>query len=443
VRFLAEEWRPGDAILVNAGYAYTALEAYWAGEPIAWRGRMVGDGAGDWPEPTSRGPVLVQAGSVDGPSSLGWGDPDSDFYAMSRAETADALAHLFADFDRVWVYRIYDTVTDEDGFIRGWLDGHGIQFYDRVFSGESSLRVQGFVTGRDPLAGTTAAAGDTLADGSLGLVASSAPAPTVEVGGALDLALVWEVGAQPVDDAIFFAGLFDETGQRWAQTDEHPLGPLYLAADWPVGGKVRTPMRIQVPVGTPLGLYRLEVGWYHFVDGQPVWLPWTTGERLVLGEVEVVAPEDWEALAQPETMYTAGVKIGEDVRLVGFDAPVLEAQPGETLRLDILWLALQDDPEAAPPVLQLKDDAGQVLAEVASAPAAGRAPLARMVAGQIVRDPVGLPLPDHLRPGVYDLVVGRRRAGGSWLAVWRGPFPLGTAYPLATIHVLERQVPVD
>ena len=31
VRFLAEQWRPGDAILVNAGYAYTALETYWAG----------------------------------------------------------------------------------------------------------------------------------------------------------------------------------------------------------------------------------------------------------------------------------------------------------------------------------------------------------------------------------------------------------------------------
>ena len=245
---------------------------------------------------------MVQTGSVDGASSLGWGDPDSDFYAMSRAETADALDRLFADFDRVWVYRIYDTVTDEDGFIRSWLDGHGIQFHDRVFSGESNLRVQGFVTGRDPLLGATAGAGDTLADGSLGLVASSALSPAVEVGGALDVALVWEVGAQPADDAILFAGLFDETGRRWAQTDEHPLGPLYPATDWLVGSKVRTPIRIQVPAGTPLGLYRLEVGWYRFVDGQPVWLPWTSGERLALGEVEVVAPEDWQALAHPEVM---------------------------------------------------------------------------------------------------------------------------------------------
>jgi hypothetical protein len=265
----------------------------------------------------------------------------------------------------------------------------------------------------------------------------------VEVGGALDVALVWKVGAQPTDDAILFAGLFDETGRRWAQIDEHPLGPLYPATDWLVGSKVRTPLRIQVPAGTPLGLYQLEVGWYRFVDGQPVWLPWMSGERLVLGEVEVVAPEDWRALANPEATYSADVNIGEDVRVLGFDAPVLEVRPGDALRLEILWLALEDGPEAAPPVLQLKDGAGQVLAEVASAPVGGRAPLASMVAGQTVRDPVTLELPGHLAPGVYDLVVGRRRAGGSWLPVRRGPFPLGPTYPLATIRILEQKAPVE
>ena len=202
-------------------------------------------------------------------------------------------------------------------------------------------------------------------------------------------------------------------------------------------------MRIQVPAGTPLGLYRLEVGWYRFVDGQPIWLPWTSGERLALSKVKVVAPEDWRALAHPEATYSVDVDIGEDVRVLGFDAAVLEAQAGETMRLEILWLALEDGPEAAPPVLQLRDDAGQVLTEVASAPVGGRAPLSRMMAGQTVRDPVTLELPGYLAPGVYDLIVGRRRAGGSWLPVQRGPFPLGSTYPLATIRVLGQKVPVE
>jgi hypothetical protein len=197
------------------------------------------------------------------------------------------------------VYRIYDTVTDEGGFIRDWLDRHGIKYQDIVFSGVSNLRVQGFVTDRDPLLGATAGESFALADGSLVLASSPKLPPAVGVGDSLDLALVWEVGAQPADDAILFAGLFDPTGRRWAQTDERPLGPLYLAKDWAVGSVVRTPLRVQVPTGTPLGAYRLEVGWYRFENGQPVWLPWTSGNLLSLGDVEVVAPADWQALSSP------------------------------------------------------------------------------------------------------------------------------------------------
>ena len=205
-----------------------------------------------------------------------------------------------------------------------------------------------------------------------------------------------------------------------------------------MGSKVRTPLRIQVPVGTPLGPYQLEVGWYRFVDGQPVWLPWASGNLLSLGKVEVVAPEDWQALAYPEVAYSVGVDIGREVHLLGFDAPVLEARPGSTLGVEMLWLALEDSPEAVPPVVQLQDDAGRVFVEVSSAPVGGRAPLAWMVTGQTVRDPVMLELPPGLAPGVYNLAAGRRRADGSWLPVYRGPFPLGSVYPIATVRILEQ-----
>jgi mannosyltransferase len=457
VRFLAERWRPGDAVLVNAGYAYTALVTYWdevpsaGGEPIAWRGRLVDDGrlAGARDDGGDRGPVVFETGTVDGEPSLGWGDPDSDFYAMTQAETAEALARLFADYDRVWIYRIYDTVTDPDGFIRRWLEEHGVPFEDRVFTGESQLRVQGYLTGRDPLAGADQPGGAALADGSLALVASTTLPPDVEVGGALDLALVWRVGPGPagasgLDDAYLFAGLFDDAGQRWAQTDEVPMGSLYPVSDWPAGTLVRTPLRVAVPPGTSPGRYQLEVGWYRFVDGQPVWLPWTSGERLALGDVEVVAPEDWQALPLPEVAHPVGVTMGQGVRLLGFDAPSLEGHPGEALHLDLYWQAVEDGPEAGQVVLQLTGDAppdrGAVLAEAVAVPAGGRAPFVGLSAGQVVRDPRSLTLHSDLSPGVYSLEVGRQRSDGTWLPIRRGPFPLGSNHPLATVWVAGRSV---
>ena len=439
-RFLADRWRPGDAILVNAGYAYPALLAYWDGAPsdaappIDWRGRLLDPG---WAG--RQGPAVIQTGTVDGAPSLGWGDPDSDFYAMGRAETAAALERLTADFDRVWVYRIYDTVTDPEGFVRNWLDEHGTRFEDRVFSGESQLRVQGYLTGKDPLSEQERPAGAALADGSLQLAAASVWVPEVEVGGALDLALVWRVVSPLEDDAILFAGLFDDQGQRWAQTDERGLGSIHTPAAWPEGATIRTPLRLPVPPGTPPGQYRLEVGWYRFVEGQPQWLPWKSGERLTMGAVEVGSPSDWAALPPPQVTYPIMVTMGEGLQLLGFDAQAFEGQPGDTLPLDLFWLALMDIPEPGLAVLQLADDAGNVLAEASSAPVGGRASFSGLATGQTLRDPRALTLPGDLAPGVYNLALGRQRPDGAWLPVHRGPFPLGSTYSLATVRVLGRR----
>jgi mannosyltransferase len=437
VEFLAESWRPGDAILVNAGYAYPALVTYWDGDPIAWRGRLLGKDTPDFGTLTGQGPVIVQTGTVDGDPSLGWADPASDFYAMQRDEVGRALEQLFGAFHRVWVYRIYDTVTDPQCFLRDWLAGHGIPFEDQVFGGESQLRVQGFLTRRDALEGIEQQHDQPAGDGTLVLVGSWVGADP-QVGGALDLALVWRIAADPPEDALLFAGLFDGEGRRWAQADERPAGPLYPVGDWPVGARVRTPLRLQILPGTPPGSYSLEVGWYRFEAGQPVWLPWASGHRLALAPVTVLAPQQgWAALPSPDPAYEAGVDIG-DVRLLGFDAPALQAQPGAPLPLALYWQSLQEAPSPGPAVLRLVDASGQVRAEQASAPAGGLAPFASLGQGQVIRDPWQLDVPPGLAPGVYDLQVGRRQADGTWLPVRRGPFSLGPYYPLATVRVLGR-----
>lgn len=434
VRFLAERWRPGDAILVNAGYTYTALEIYWEGDPIAWRGRLVGA------EPPydllTQGPLLLQTGTVDGEPSLGWGDPRADFYAMSRAETEAALTQLFAHARRVWVYRIYDTVTDPQGFIRAWLEENSTLLEDRVFTGESQLRVQCYRGGRDPLAGAEPRRDAAFSDGPLTLLAEGPLPGEVTVGGVLDLAPVWRVESPLREEAILFAGLFDAQGRRRAQTDERPLGSRYPVTAWPPGETVRTPLRLAVPVGTPPGEYQLQLGWYTFVEGQPLWLPRNDGQRqpYQLGPVRVRAPADWAALPPPEVAYPAGVTLGS-ARLPGFEMVSMEANPGGSVAVDLFWQAERDGPEAGPVVLQLADDAGRVWAEESGPPAGGLAPFVGLEKGQVVRDPRILTLPEDLPPGVYNLRLGRRRPDGAWLPVRRGPITLGTTYPLATVRV--------
>jgi mannosyltransferase len=435
-QFVADHWRPGDAILVDAGYVYTALLTYWEGDPIAWRGRLVGERGLDYDGLSRKAPVVLLAGTVDGDPSLGWGDPASDFYAMDFQEATTALGQVFSQFDRVWLYRCYDTVTDPEGDIRHWLDEHGQQFEDQVFTGEAQLRVQGYMTSRDPLQGA-AQVDDRLTDGSLELVALATPQSPVPVGGAADLDLAWRVGEMPVDGRILFAGLVDDAGRRWAQTDVRPAGSVYRVESWQSGVTVRTPLRVPVAPGTPPGRYRLEVGWYRFVDGQPVWLPWTSGNLLFAGDVVVAPPDDWWTLPVPAVQESIGVTVGKGLRLVGANGSDWQAKPGESLQVEVVWQALGPQAEPAETVLLITDDAGSVLAESATGLPGPGATLDGLESGQAVRVIESFGVPETMPSGTCNLVLGRRRDDGSWLPVRRGVFSLGATIPIGTVHVVE------
>jgi len=146
ISYIAERWRPGDAVLINAGYAYPGF-LYYYDHPIAERIRLSdyqpAQGSSSF---ALAGPLLLSTGTIDGDPDLGWGDPESDFYATSRAETTAALERMTQTFPRIWMLRIYDTVTDPEGFIRDWLVTNTTPFEDKPFSGESFMRVQGFMS---------------------------------------------------------------------------------------------------------------------------------------------------------------------------------------------------------------------------------------------------------------------------------------------------------
>jgi uncharacterized membrane protein len=151
VAYLAQAWRPGDLILVNAGWAYTILQSYWPSErqspfaatPPALMGRRRLSQLPDEFEPLlPNAPILVTSGSVEGKPSLGWGEPNSDFFAISGAETDAALARWSNSHRRVWHYRLYDTVSDPTGTIRTWLSTHARLHTEWVISGRDLGRLQ-------------------------------------------------------------------------------------------------------------------------------------------------------------------------------------------------------------------------------------------------------------------------------------------------------------
>lgn len=285
VAFLAAQVGPRDAVLVNAGYLYPALLVYWP-DAIGWMGRLSA-----FPPPAEavdEGPVVVLTGHVDGAPGIGWGDPASDFYAISAAETAARLEALFAAFDTVWQLRGYDTVNDPNGFIRGWLESHAQLYVDRVFPGTTTVRVQAW---RIRPTAVTQPAQVLTADFAEGirLVGYTLTPASPQPGRYWRLALYWQATGPIGRNWKVFNQLLGPTDAIIAQADAYPVWGAYPSDRWQPGEVVTTAFVLRVPAEVPAGPYRLITGFYDE----------TTGERLPLaagGDAVVIGR--WTKLLQ-------------------------------------------------------------------------------------------------------------------------------------------------
>ncbi|HEY66306.1 MAG TPA: hypothetical protein G4O02_17280, partial [Caldilineae bacterium] len=386
VQYIAQRMGPDDVVLINAGYVYTAFRYYYRG-PVAWQGRLT-----DYPEegvPHGQGAVIVLTGTVDGDPNLGWGDPEADFFAMPWPDAEAALRRLFRHHPRVWVLRIYDTVTDPQGRIRAWLEEHGLLFDERLLTGEANARVQGWRTHRAPrLEGPEPSypVGAFFGDDVLLFQGYDAPEMRTAAGEALWVTLYWQWWAKPGSDEArvdysVSLGLFDAQGRRWAQADQLLGGPLYPTSRWARGEIIQEPVRLVMPLGVPPGDYFLDVTVYDassmatLAVSDPIW--GVGGNRVRLGPVTVARPNAWPETAWPEFAHRAAAGFDDGIQLVRYDPPPAEARPGNRLGVRLLWRANRSPGQDDQIVLALLDKAGRPVVTNAQPPAGGLYPMSQ------------------------------------------------------------------
>ncbi len=292
VGHIAERWRPGDAILLDAGYTYTGFD-YYNRLPIAWRGRLTEYGVSGGVE-ARQGAVVLQTGSIGGSDRLGWSDPESDFYATNVGETRAALDRVFAAHPRVWLLRLYDTVVDPEGVIREYLAQHGRLIEDEVFTGASNMRVQGYLTSRVPLTQLppTATSRPVLVGGRIRFLGLESVAGPLRAGDPLDTVLYWSA-LQPTNvDERLFVGLYSEEGQLAASTSELPIGNALGTSRWAANEIWSEPVRLHLPAQLPPGGYALRIALYdpyrkETLDPEPgVWV--TPEGQILLSRISII-----------------------------------------------------------------------------------------------------------------------------------------------------------
>jgi hypothetical protein len=441
VRFIADHWRPGDAVLVNAGYTYPAFLYYYPGE-VSWRGRLT---AYHGDEPGAEGPVVAQTGSIGGSADLGWGLADSDFYATTEEETAAALERLLAAHPRLWVLRAYDTVVDSDGFVRRWLIAHAVGLEDQLFAGEGNIRAQGYMSLQ--ASGAPNHASDAVFGQVLALRGYDELTATARPGGNFDLALYWEALARIERDYAVSLKLFDPSRNFvWAQRDELPLGSLMRTSEWPTNLLIRHPLRLAILSGTPPGEYELRLEVYNPLTQLPLPASDHAGDEVFtsLGRITVLPPA-W-LLSPPPLQHERRVDFSAKLALLGYNLSAESLKPGEELMAELFWQGRTTPLDDYIVTLRIVDTAGRAVATQESRPVFGRYPTSEWLADEVVRDPHQLTLPAAATGGTYNLVVSVYQADdGELLPVSsRIPFLGGAdSLTLQTVEVQGRPVQME
>jgi Dolichyl-phosphate-mannose-protein mannosyltransferase len=420
VAHLATHWRPGDAILVNAGWVYTALTTYWPTElvgvdsatppPLAQITRLV-DAAATQPQarPLTQ-PALMRSGSIDGAANLGWGDPASDFFAISTATTNQALQALAQVYSRLWHYRLYDTVNDPTGVIRSWFSTYTTLLSDSPIPGRDFLRLQLYQSKQTPIGIKQLPPLDLPPVhfvGDLQLEQAALFSPTVAAGEYLYTRLVWQppldhTNLPPVIPPVigFSLRLSTAEGYLLAQADETPL-PLLA---WPTDYAFT--LALPVPIATPPGAYHLVLVVYDAKNGEPLaGLGNMAGARdLPLGMVQVTPATRVPVITAVQTSF-------DYIDLVRARVATPTATPGAALAVELVWRpranAYRDTYLGQ---LFLQNAQGVVVAQWEAALGGWDYPSGAWPALIPVRDWRTLPVDPAIPPGQYTLHLRVERA---------------------------------
>jgi len=201
----------------------------------------------------------------------------------------------------------------------------------------------------------------------------------------------------------------DQEGRVLEQDDRYLLNDRHLRTPhWTPGEPALNVYSVALPPGTPPGEYELALGVYEAATLQrlnvldEVGAP--AGTTASLGKLTVIRP------ATPPPVTGLAISVWRDVslgpvRLLGYDLPQQESQPGLILPLTLYWQATTRVEADYLARLALRDASGREVSPVLRQPLGNDFPTSRWQEGDVFRGRVDFRLAPETPPGDYTLVL--------------------------------------
>jgi len=253
----------------------------------------------------------------------------------------------------------------------------------------------------------------TAADFGVGAKAETGQSP-LPSGGEAWVVLQWRSLAQLPADYSVAVYLLDQRDRVVGQVDKLLLANnMRGTSQWTPGQDEMDYYVLPNLPATPPGEYHIEVSAYDPSTMARLALQDEAGR--VLGHSHTVGTLQIIQSAAPAVVQPMhGIEDGElapQLRLLGFDLPLAEANPGDDLAVSLYWQAVRDVSQDYVVVLQLRDASGSIWAQEQSRPAYGTYPSMLWEKGEVVQDWHDVPVSADTPSGEYALYAGLARDG--------------------------------
>ena len=223
-------------------------------------------------------------------------------------------------------------------------------------------------------------------------------------GDTIPLTFLWQALAELHDEYRVVLWFADGTGDNWAETHA-ALGGDYPAASWQQGQIVRDWHTLLVPGNLRDGSYRLKMQVLAGDRALPrlYWL-FPASTVLDLGQIEVKGRE--RSFAVPPVQHSMEARLGESVKLLGYDFETSTARPGESLDLTFYWQGLDLMDTSYTVFVHLLDRDGNIRGQRDSVPGQGTLPTTSWVQGEVIADGYDIRIAPDAPPGAYTITAG-------------------------------------
>jgi hypothetical protein len=276
--------------------------------------------------------------------------------------------------------------------------------------------------------------------GEIMLLGYDFPDRRVKAGGALPITLYWQAQQDVQHHYIVFNHLLGADLGQWGGRDRIPRD-YYSTALWTAGEVVRDDYLVPVDRSAPPGIYRLDVGLYEQIAGQPRSVSLVADGKpldansVTVASIKVGGPPPGVTVSEPMPQHIRRDQLGGVITLVGYD---LGLEPG-MLNLTLYWRC-DARPSGDYTTFVHVRRAGSVIAQMDRPPANGAYPTSLWDPGDVIRDSVQVPLTPEVPAGEYEIAVGLYDfSTGARLPVV-GPAPVSPedgAISLTTVTIRE------